>query len=62
MTEVPAPPTMNELQQGREVLVTDQAEREAVALGAIAGTVYADGDVWADLESLTAWRSAHGKN
>lgn len=51
------PPAMPSTTEGRSVQVTDPREREAVKSGQIKGDVYSDDDVWADLDSLAAFRS-----
>jgi hypothetical protein len=41
--------------------VTKPEEINAVKSGAITGIVYPDGDVWADIDSLNAWREKQAK-
>jgi hypothetical protein len=41
-----------------EVQVFDIHEMEAVARGDIEGTLYNDGDVYAEVNSLEAWRAS----
>jgi hypothetical protein len=45
--------------QLENILVTDEAEVDAVKYGEIEGDVYSDGEVWADVVSLLMWREAH---
>ena len=40
----------------REILLTDAAEIAAVVAGALQGTQYRDGEVYADVAALQAWR------
>jgi hypothetical protein len=42
-----------------EIQVTDPIEIAAVKAGEIEGCVYRDGEIWADVQSLLAWRQAH---
>jgi hypothetical protein len=42
-----------------EIQVTDVREIAAVKAGEIEGTPYKDGEVWADVQSLLAWRASH---
>jgi hypothetical protein len=44
--------------QLENILVTDEAEIDAVKYGEIEGDVYSDGEVWADVVSLLQWREA----
>jgi hypothetical protein len=44
--------------QLENILITDEAEIDAVKYGEISGDVYSDGEVWADVVSLLQWREA----